>query len=488
MSGTRGPSAAGRGSSGSGGRRSGPGGVTQGAAPPGRGSPRLEHPDHERPGLLPTLGLGALILYGVGDMLGSGIYALIGKVAGAMGSACWLAFLVSMVAALLTGLSYASLGSRYPRAAGAAYVTQRAFGRPFLAYLVGLAVMASGLTSMATQSRTFTGYISALLPGLPDPAWVVLFIAALTLVNVWGMKESTWLNVVCTTVEVSGLAIVILVGLRYLGRVSYLEPPTVEGVVRPLGLSMVFQGAVLTFYSFIGFEDMINVVEEVKDPVRTFPRGVLGALAVVTVIYLLVSLVAVSVVPHAELALSKEPLVEVVRRSAPWFPSAVFSGIALFAITNTALLNYIMGSRLAYGMSRDGLLPRWLGAVHPARHTPHRATLVLAVVVLVLALSGEVAQLAKATSVLLLSVFCVINVALVVLQRRPGEPRGTLEVPAAVPVGGLLVCASLLMHAKRAEVLTALILAAAITALYLVLRPRRVAGDAEDERSPIGGV
>lgn len=433
----------------------------------------------ERQGkLIPTLGLGALIAYGVGDMLGSGIYALIGKVAGTMGNAAWLAFLVSMVAALLTGLSYASLGSRYPRAAGAAYVTHRAFGRPFLSYLVGLAVMASGLTSMGVQSRTFAGYLSGLAPGLPQPVIIIGFIAALTFVVIWGMRESTLLNLLCTAVEVSGLAIIIAVGLRFWGGVNYLElPPAPDGGVPSLGLALLLQGAVLTFYSFIGFEDMINVVEEVKDPVRTFPRAVIGAQIVVTIVYLAVSVSAVSVVPHAELAVSEEPLVEVVRRAAPWFPPVLFSFIALFAITNTALLNYVMGSRLSYGMAAQGLLPRWIGAIHPTRHTPHRAALVLMGIVLVLALSGDVKPLAKATSVLLLSCFCVVNAALLVLQRRPGEPRGALEVPAAVPAGGGLVCLALLAHAKRPEVLIALGLAALIVVLYLVMRPRQVVVD-----------
>jgi amino acid transporter len=395
--------------------------------------------DKAAPSLLPALGLASLVLYGIGDMLGSGIYALTGKVAGTVGNAAWLAFGVSMVAALLTALSYASLGSRYPRAAGAAYVTQRAFNWRFLSYVVGLAVMASGLTSMATQSRAFSEYASALVGVLPIPVLIVGFIGILSLVNFWGIKESSWLNLLGTTVEVSGLLIVIVVGLRYWGSVDYFETPAgAEGPV-PLGLPLVLQGAVLTFYSFIGFEDMIHVVEEVKDPRRTFPRAVVIAMACVTVLYMAVSLSAVSVVPHAELAASKEPLVEVVRRAAPAFPPVIFSAIALFAITNTALLNYIMGSRLAYGMARQGLLPRYLGVIHPSRHTPHLAILTLMGLVCVLAFVGDIKSLAKATSVLLMSVFVVINGALIVLKRRTNEPPGHFEVPL---VGGSSCCTS----------------------------------------------
>ena len=191
------------------------------------------------PSLARTLGLAALVVYGIGDMLGSGIYALIGKVAGTMGNAIWLAFLASMVAAVLTALSYASLGSRYPRAAGAAYVAHRAFRRPFLSYMVGLAVMASGLTSMGVQSRAFSDYFSALVPGIPAPVLILGFIGMLTVVNFWGIRESAWLNAVCTTVELSGLLIVIAVGARYWGSVNYLETPLEGASPTPLGFSIL---------------------------------------------------------------------------------------------------------------------------------------------------------------------------------------------------------------------------------------------------------
>jgi amino acid transporter len=427
------------------------------------------------PTLARTMGLGALVIYGVGDMLGSGVYALMGRAAEQMGSAIWLAFVTSMVAALLTGLSYASLGSRYPRAAGAAYITHRAYGFAFLSYMVGLAVLASGITSMATQSRAFTGYVDRLAGDTPDWLVILCFIAVLTFVNFWGMRESTWLNLLCTTIEVTGIAIVIVVGMRYWGTVSYLETPAPSGGgAAALTLPLVLQGAALTFFSFIGFEDMLNVVEEVKDPRRNFPRAVMLSLLIVTVIYVAAAISAVSVVHHAELAASKEPLVEVVRRGAPAFPTLLFSAISLFAITNTALLNYIMGSRLAYGMARQGLLPATLGTVHPVRRTPHVAIACLMVIALALALSVDLSDLARATSSLLLSVFILINAALIVLQRRPGEQKGQFEVPTFVPLAGILVCAALLLNQPPQALRIAGILLAGIALLYLVLRPRAI--------------
>ena len=425
------------------------------------------------------MGLGALIIYGVGDMLGSGIYALIGKAAGVMGNAVWLAFLASMAAALFTGLSYASLGSRHPRAAGMAYIAQRAFGSPFLSYMLGLAVVASGLTSMATQSRAFAGYFLGLLgvdAANPVHTTVVIlaFIAALTFINFWGMRESTWLNLLCTAVEVAGLFLIIAVGLRFWGgEINYFETPAATPAAS-ITFPLVLSGAVLTFFSFVGFEDMLNVTEEVKNPARNFPIAVIAALAITTVIYISVAITAISVVPHAELAASGQPLVEVVKRAAPWFPSGAFSFIALFAITNTALLNYIMGSRLVYGLARQGLAPRALGAVHPSRRTPHLAIFALLFIVVGLALSGNVAQLASATSVLLLGVFIFVNAALIVLKRRPSEPRGFFEVPVIIPAAGILTCAMILFHAKPPALITALALLAGIALLYVVMRPRNV--------------
>ena len=420
------------------------------------------------------MGLTALVAYGVGDMLGAGIYALIGKVAGVMGNLTWLAFLVSLIAALSTGLSYASLGSRYPRAGGAAYVTQRAFAVSFLSYVVGLVVVASGLTSLAAQSHAFAGYLLAVAHVPRSASWVVAlaFLLILTFVNFWGIRESMALNLICTAVEFSGLLLVVGVGVSYWGSVDYFEapPPAAAGG----GAGMVLQGAVLTFYAFIGFEDMINVSEEVRNPERTFPIALVVAMVMTAFVYLAVSISAVSVVPYARLADSTQPLVDVVTDAVPGFPPVVFSVVALFAIVNTGLLNYIMGSRMLYGMAEQGLVPRVLGRVHAARQTPHVAIVTLMVIVIVLSFSGNLADLASATSVLLMCVFLVVNSALIVLKRRPDEPRGQFEVPNAVPALGIVACSLLLVHASSRALLIALVVALAVATLYLLMRPKNV--------------
>ncbi|WP_159346153.1 APC family permease [Roseomonas harenae] len=432
-----------------------------------------------QPELHRSIGPFQLFAYTLGGMLGAGIYGLVGRAAGELGNAVWLGFGVAMVAALLTGLSYASLGSRYPRAGGAAYITQRAFGMRLLSWVVGLAVMASGLTSVATQSRVVALNLLALFPVEAPPVLVALgFLLVVAGVVLRGIRESMVFNIVCTAVEFCGLAFVILVGIPYWGAVDLLVTPSPEGITASLLLS----GAILTFFSFLGFEDSLNVAEECKEARRTVPIGIVGAMLAATLLYMAVAITAVSVVPFAELAQAPSPLAAVTAAAAPWFPSWGYVAITLFAVANTALLNYVTASRLAYGMARDGLLPEVLARVHPGRRTPHVSIAVLFVILVALVLAGDIGQLASATVLLLLTVFTVVNAALLVLQRRPGEPHGGFEVPSFVPATGAVVCLVLLGNRVatgdwRAPMLAGVILVA-ILLLYAVLRPRRRAQQA----------
>jgi basic amino acid/polyamine antiporter, APA family len=434
------------------------------------------------------MGLFALVVYGVGDMVGSGIYGTVGKAAGQLGNAVWLAFLVSMVAAIFNGMSYACLASRYPRAAGAAYVTHRAFYFPYLSYLIGLTVTASGLTSMATSTNVFADTLQGLVGG-PWLLLVLVFLGFMTLVNFYGIRESMWTNIACTTVEVGGLVFIVFVGLRFWGTVDYFETPDAtfheNGQIADHGLrtTMLLAGAVLTFFSFLGFEDMLNVAEEVKEPRTTMPWGILLSLAVVTVLYVSVAVTAVSVVDYRELAKPGAPLSRIAARAAPWLHPRVFDFVTLFAVANTVLINYIMGSRMLYGMARQGLLPAALGRVHATRRTPHVAILTLLVIVLILALSGgqeAVLALASATGLLLLFSFMVVNSALIILKLRPDEPTGAFEVPLVIPALGVLVNATLII-ARLADPnsgIRAPIIAGAIalvaTILYFVIRPKGI--------------
>src|SRR5512134_3460695 len=381
------------------------------------------------PQLRRTIGPVQMALYGLGSMLGAGIYGLIGKAAGQAGNAVWLAFVVALVAALLTALSYASLGSRYPRAAGAAYVTERAYGFKLLSFMVGIALVCSGLTSIATQSQVFASNIAVLfgLKGLPL-SWLALgFLLILTGLVFRGIRESMWVNVLCTLIEAGGLMLVIVVGASYWGSVDYLATPATPGGDH--AALLIMQAAVLAFFAFIGFEDMINVAEETREPERTVPLGLLLAMAGAAFLYIAVAVTAVSVVPWTELAEAPGPITAVMERAAPSIPPVVFTAITLFAVANTALVNYVTASRLIYGMARQGLLPERLGDVHVARRTPHIAVAALFLVLAPLALFGTISELAAATVLLLLLVFMVVNGALVVLQGRKSERPGWFEIP-----------------------------------------------------------
>jgi amino acid transporter len=401
-----------------------------------------------RPELHRSIGPFQMTLYGLGSMLGSGIYGLIGQAAGQVGNAVWLAFLVALVAALLTALTYASLGSRYPRAGGAAYVAERAYRSPLIGFVVGLAVACSALTSVATQSRVFAANLAGLTGSSGEGTVTLLALGFLLLLMglvLRGIRESMWVNVLCTCIEAGGLLLVVAVGIGYWGSVDLLEtPPPGEGVSDVMIL-LVLQGAVLTFFAFLGFEDTINVAEECRDPQRTIPIGLIAAMAISAVIYVAISITAVSVIPWRELAAAPGPLTAVMNKAAPWLPSIVYTAITLFAVGNTALVNYVTASRLAYGMAHQGLLPAWLGRVHERRRTPHLAILTLFAVAAPLAVIGTIGQLASATVLLLLTVFALLNFALVILKNREGEPHGRFEIPLVLPILGSLVCAGLVI-------------------------------------------
>jgi amino acid transporter len=435
------------------------------------------------------------MLYGVGSMLGAGIYGLVGKAAGVMGGAVWLAFLVAMAAALLTGVSYASIASRYPKAGGAAYVTQRAYRASWLSYVVGLAIVCSGLASIATQSKVVAENLNTLL-GLDfgvtiagTSAEVMLlaigFLLLVAGIVYRGITESLWANAICTLVESLGLLLVIAVGMRFWGQADLLSVPA--GPANPAGAltaSLLLQGSVLTFFSFLGFEDMLNVAEEVKRPERTIPVALIGAMVVASVIYMAVSITAVSVVPWRDLADAPGPLRLVIERAAPWFPAVGFTIITIAAVANTALVNYVMGSRLLYGMARQGLLPAPLGKVHGARRTPHVAVFVLLAVVIALQFAGGIEQLASATVLLLLFVFVLVNGGLIVLTRREGKIEGCFNAPIFVPALGAVICLVMIIGRVQQDDWRGPAIAggliAAILLLYVLTRRSRGAAPLAD--------
>lgn len=433
--------------------------------------------DRETTHLRRSLGFWALVVYGVGDILGAGIYALVGKIAGIAGNASWIAFGVALGTAAFTALSYAELGSRFPKSGGESQFCQQAFRSPGLSLLIGWLVFCSGIVSMAAVSHAFSGYLLGALPGAHQVfsyVVMVVFLLVLSGINFWGIRQSSMANIACTIVETSGLLLVMIVGTLFLLNDAGSTPPVTESVEAVEGpWWLITQGAALAFFAFIGFEDMVNVAEEVTSPERVLPAAILIALAIAGVVYVIVAYIATSVVPAAQLAASEAPLLEVVHRAAPRFPRWIFSLIALFAVANTGLLNCIMGSRLLYGMSEQGLLPAGLRRIHPRTQTPIWAIVAILIAATALALSGSLVYLAGTTSVLLLTVFATVNVSLVVVKMRETKPAKTFRVPLAVPLIGVVTSLCLIVFLPGRSLLTALGIVAAGLLLVLIRFFRR---------------
>jgi len=422
------------------------------------------------PALKRALGPTAITLYAVGDILGAGIYALVGKVAGVAGTSAWLSFAVAAALAVLTGFTYAELSSRYPVAAGAAAYCRRAFAHPAVAFLVGMFVLASGITSAATVSLAFSGYLAPFVT-VPPLAGSVALLALMTWVSWRGIETSSNVNVVLTLAEVSGLVLVLVVGFVY---ASGLEPAVrIERVAPHASLSAILGGATLAFYSYIGFEDTANVAEEVRNPRRVLPRAILSAIGISCLVYVGVTIAALMTVPADVLAHSEAPLLDVLRAAGIEPPGGAFSVVALLAICNTGLLNLIMASRLSYGMAREGLLPAALTRVDPERATPWVAVLLAFVLAVALAASGGVQVLAQTTSLLLLSVFAVLHVGLLRIKRsEPAPDAEVFRTPSWTPVIGVALCAVLATRFPAAAYARTMGVLVAAALLYVALRWR----------------
>ncbi|HSE71994.1 MAG TPA: APC family permease [Nocardioidaceae bacterium] len=411
-------------------------------------------PTTEQPELKRVLGPKLLLLFIVGDILGTGVYALTGDVAGEVGGAAWAPFLVAFAVATLTAFSYLELVTKYPQAAGAALYTHKAFGLHFLTFLVAFAVMSSGITSASTASKFFSENLVVVF-GLDWGTTAVMtialvFMALLALINLRGVSESVKFNVVLTLVELTGLLIVILIGFWAMsqGEADFSRVMIFETSEDRSTFVAITAATSLAFFAMVGFEDSVNMAEETHDPSRNFPRVMLTGLGLTAFIYVLVSVAAVALVPVGTLADSETPLLEVVQTGAPGLPmDQLYPLISMFAVANTALINMLMASRLIYGMAKQDVLPRSLASVLPGRRTPWAAIIFVTLIAFGLIVGvtqgmGEdtVTALGGTTALLLLAVFTLVNVACLVLRRLPVEHRH-FSAPTVIPVLGAITCA-----------------------------------------------
>ena len=395
-----------------------------------------------QPSLKRSLSLPLVTFYGLGNILGAGIYVLIGKVVAYAGMFAPLSFLVASLLAGLTAFTYAELAARFPLSAGEAVYVQEGIGLESVSALVGMLIIFAGIVSAATILRGFAGYLQVFVP-VPEVAAIGVLVLLLGGLAAWGISESVAVAALITVIEISGLLLIIWVAAPAL---TLVQPVAADFVplLNPGVWQGIMVGGFLAFYAFIGFEDMVNVAEEVKHPRRNLPRAILAALAVAVVLYFTVALVAVSSVPGDRLAGSDAPLAFVYRHVTGREP-VVITIISMFAVINGALIQIIMASRVCYGMGRKGWLPVLFARVHGVTRTPVIATLMVAVVVLVMALWLPLETLAKATSYLLLLVFSLINLALWRLKRAGPQPAGIIHVPRWVPASGFVASVSFVL-------------------------------------------
>jgi len=392
------------------------------------------------PTLKRSLSLPLITFYGLGTIIGAGIYVLIGVVASKAGMFSPLAFLLAAFIAGFTAFSYAELTSRLPRSAGEAVYFQEAFGKRWLSSTIGWAVVAIGLVSAATIANGFVGYLEFFVQ---TPGWIAItcLVISLGLIAAIGISQSVWMATVITLIELGGLIFVLAVAGNNFDQL----PERLPELIPSLDASTwngIFIGAFLAFYAFIGFEDMVNVAEEVKNAPRTLPKAIIIALVISTILYLAIALVAVLAVPIDDLASSTAPLALIVENNVEtgsYNSTLLISAISLIAVVNGALIQIIMASRVMYGMGNTGLAPRSLAKIHPRTQTPLFATGLTVLAVLILALWLPLVTLAQITSFITLSIFAGVNLALIKLKFRTPIISGVMHYPLWVPIMGALL-------------------------------------------------
>lgn len=390
-----------------------------------------------------SLGLPLLILYGVGVTIGAGIYVLIGAAAARAGVYAPLSFLVAAAVAGFTAYSYAELATRFPVSAGEAVYVREGLQSPGLSNLVGFLVVTSGVVSAAAVSIGAAAYLQALF-ALPIKVLVVLLVAGLGLVAVWGISQSVALAGAFTLVEVGGLVFVVFYAASNTpdlpARLQQLVPPLHGDVFIGIGTA-----SLLAFFAFVGFEDIANVAEEVRDPHKTLPRAIIATLGIAVVLYLMVVAVVVLVVPLDRLSRSAAPLSLVFGAQSKHY-STLFTMIACVATLNGVLVQIIMASRVIYGMAVKNSLPGIFREVNKRTQTPVVATVTIVAIILALALAFPIASLAKLTSMVVLGVFVLVNAALLSLKwRKVGSEHKTFSVPVVVPIMGMLTSLAMLV-------------------------------------------
>lgn len=368
------------------------------------------------------MGLFSTTMYGVGIILGAGIYVLVGSAAAEAGNSVWMSFLLGMAVSTLSGLSYAELASLYPKAAAEYAFVKSAFRNNFLASTVGWLTVFVSIIAASTVALGFGGYLTEFVQ-IPIIVSAMVLIVGLSIVNFLGIRESSTLNIAFTLVEVAGLGIVIYLGFfsDHLQHVNYFE--------MPFGIQGVFSGFVLIFFAFIGFEDIVNISEETKNPRRIIPKAIFFSVLISGILYILVSLASIQIMPWNDLGKSIAPLADVTGKVLGVNGTALLSAIALFATTNTVLIILLSGSRMLYGLSSHGSLDNMFSKIHFKTKTPWVAIIAIMMASILFVTIGNILTVANITVFLLVVVYSMVNLSVIVLRLREPNIERHFKVP-----------------------------------------------------------
>lgn len=402
-----------------------------------------------------NLGLLEVTFSGVGTILGAGIYALIGQAASSSGNALWLSFLIASIVASFTALSYAELSSMFPRSGAEYEYVKNAMGEK-IAFVIGWLIIFSGILSAAAVAVGFANYLGVLL-NVSQLYTSIALVILLSFILFIGIKESAWVAIVFTALETLGILIIVLVGLPHLGSVNYLE-------MSPLGWEGIFSAAALIFFAYLGFEDMVKLSDETREPSKIIPRGLILAVLISTVLYVLAALSSVSVMGWEALSSSQAPFTEIASNSLGANGALLLSFIALFATSNTVLLSLLTSSRIIYGMASSNSLPAVLGVVHSRTRTPWVSIIVVGLIAIGFLLVGGLNFLASVTTFTLFTSFIFINVSLIILRftaphlKRPFKVPLNLKSLPLFPILGLISCLILLLQLNYYAILAGILI------------------------------
>ena len=396
------------------------------------------------------IGLIGLVLYGLGVTIGAGIYVLVGETVLRAGEFAPASFLLSAFVMAFTAASFAELAGRVAKAAGEANYVEEAFGVAALTVFVGLAILFEAMIAAAAIAVGASGYLAEVIP-LPHAVLIVFVVVVMASVAGWGIRETVVIAGAMTIAEVVGLLVIIGAGISdnpgVLTTLPHaLTPPPTDWIA----ISGVLSASLIAFFAYIGFDDVVNLVEETKDPLRIMPWALGLTLLFVTLIYVLVSHIAATAIPVEDFATTTAPISLLFERLTGVSPLTI-TLVAILATMNGVGIIIVMAARVAYGMAREGRLPMWIGKVNPRTRTPLRATVLVTLVILILALFTPLDTLAETTSEVLLIVFIFVNAALAWMKyQKVPAPDGTFMVPIVVPVFGAMFCLLLLIAGQIA--------------------------------------